>query len=229
MRSDPTEFLPVLGRGKHRSPKRGACFMEMASVLAGERWSDHPACTHPLLAHLARLVNDFTSDAGRQRLTPLIPSVIGLQSADRRWDHEIALLVATRALPFASALRRPTVAVGILACERLLAQAEGRTPDALRPSSERALAHDPAAAGWAQEFTRQLGSDHATRHPGPAILEYSVPAIAHSRGADADDILFTLLSDAITLCERFTSRAERATAEVQPVERPAQLAVALPG
>ena len=46
--------MPVLSRGKHRSPRRGACFMELASVLAGERWSDHPACTHPLLAQLAR-------------------------------------------------------------------------------------------------------------------------------------------------------------------------------
>ena len=54
--------IPVLSRGHHRTPRRGACFMELASVLAGERWSDHPACTHPLLAELARLVNDDTSD-----------------------------------------------------------------------------------------------------------------------------------------------------------------------
>ena len=57
--------LPVLARGKHRSPRQGACFMEMASVLANEPWSDRPRCTHPLLSQLARLVNDHTSDAGR--------------------------------------------------------------------------------------------------------------------------------------------------------------------
>jgi len=51
------ELMPVLSRGKHRNPRRGACFMEMVSFLAGERWSDHPACTHPLLAEMARLVN----------------------------------------------------------------------------------------------------------------------------------------------------------------------------
>ena len=44
------DLLPVLSRGKHRNPRKGACFMELASYLAGERWSDHPACTHPLLA-----------------------------------------------------------------------------------------------------------------------------------------------------------------------------------
>jgi hypothetical protein len=52
------DLLPVLSRGKHRNPRRGACFMELASFLAGERWSDHPSCTHPLLAEVARNVND---------------------------------------------------------------------------------------------------------------------------------------------------------------------------
>ena len=70
------ELVPVLSRGKHRNARRGACFMEMASFLAGERWSDHPSCTHPLLAGLARLVNDTVSDPWRPRLIPLIPSVI---------------------------------------------------------------------------------------------------------------------------------------------------------
>src|SRR5262249_23591033 len=54
-------FVPVLSRGKHRSPRKGACFMEFASYLAGERWSDHPPCTHPLLAALARHVTDCTT------------------------------------------------------------------------------------------------------------------------------------------------------------------------
>ena len=66
------ELVPVLSRGKHRTPRHGACFMELASYLTGERWSDHPACTHPLLAALARDVNDFSSDAGRSRLARLI-------------------------------------------------------------------------------------------------------------------------------------------------------------
>src|SRR5215510_14758404 len=69
--------VPVLSRGKHRSPRKGACFMEFASFLAGERWSDHPACTHPLLAQLARRVNDLIGNAGRQELVPLIPWVVG--------------------------------------------------------------------------------------------------------------------------------------------------------
>ena len=90
-RYDPElpELLPTLSRGKHRSPRKGACFMELAGFLAGERWSDHPACTHPLLARLARGVNDVTSDDARPRLAPLIPSVIGLTSTDPLWDHTV--------------------------------------------------------------------------------------------------------------------------------------------
>jgi hypothetical protein len=80
------ELIPQLSPGKHRSPRNGACFMELASYLAGERWSDHPACTHPLVATLGRLVNGYTSDAGRGRLVGLVPSVIGLVSDDPHGD-----------------------------------------------------------------------------------------------------------------------------------------------
>src|SRR5436190_13975240 len=96
------EIVPLLSRGKHRNPRKGACFMELVSVMAGERWSDHPTCTHPLLASLARLVNDYTSDAGRHRLVASIPDVIGLTSDDPRVDVRIALRSATIALPVAS-------------------------------------------------------------------------------------------------------------------------------
>src|SRR5215211_5451438 len=83
-------LLPTLSRGQHRSPRKGACFMEFASLLAGERWRDHPACIHPLLAAVARHVNDHTSDAGRQRLAELVPSVIGLTGEDLHMDAQIA-------------------------------------------------------------------------------------------------------------------------------------------
>ena len=64
--------------------------MELASYLAAERWSAYPACTHPLLAALAREVNDHTSDAGLPRLAVLAPSVIGLTGDDPRLDARIA-------------------------------------------------------------------------------------------------------------------------------------------
>ena len=71
------DYMPVLSSGAHTDPSKGGCFMEMASFLAGEAWSDHPACTHPAIAAAARSVNDRLGDADRQRLVPLIPRVVG--------------------------------------------------------------------------------------------------------------------------------------------------------
>ena len=128
-------LLPILSRGKHRNPRKGACFMEFASLLAGERWSDHPACTHPLLAAVARHVNDHTSDAGRQRLAGLIPSVIGLTGDDLHIDARIALGSATMALPVVAADRQRVMAVSVLSCDRILAELDGRPLDVLEAPS----------------------------------------------------------------------------------------------
>lgn len=77
--------LPMLDRGDHHSPEQGACLMEYVSVLAGARFSDHPKCTHPALAQLARVVNDEIVDpAARSRLAVLAPDLIGTRCRDPR-------------------------------------------------------------------------------------------------------------------------------------------------
>ena len=70
--------LPVLSRGRHKSPVRGACFMEYTALLAGEPFSDAPACTDAQLAAVLRHANDKISDADRWRLLPLLGRSIGL-------------------------------------------------------------------------------------------------------------------------------------------------------
>jgi hypothetical protein len=140
--------------------------MELASLLAGERWSDRPACTHPLLAAVARHVNDHTSNAGRQRLTNLIPSVIGLTGDDLHIDARIALGSATMALPVVAAGRQRVMAVSVLTCERVLAELDGRAVGALEDQSRLALAEVPHAADWAYQFTRG----------GPALHQGLPPA-----------------------------------------------------
>ncbi|WP_226909440.1 hypothetical protein [Georgenia ruanii] len=222
MRTDQPDMLPMLSRGKHRNPRRGACFMELASFLAGERWSDRPACTHPLLAHLARLVNDCTSDRSRPKLAPLIPSVIGLTSKDPRWNHEIALLTATTALPVVAEETQRALAVGILSVDRMLADGDGREPGTLRPETERALADVPLAARWARDFIAHGVIGPVRYHPGPVILDFAVPGIATACVGDADDRLRELLTSAIALCQEL-ARAERgATADTTAELRPEQ-------
>jgi hypothetical protein len=70
--------MPVLSRGKHRNPGRGACFMEYTALLAGEPFSDAPSCVDRELAAVLRHANDILSDADRPRLLPLLGRAVGL-------------------------------------------------------------------------------------------------------------------------------------------------------
>jgi hypothetical protein len=70
--------MPVLSRGKHRNPTRGACFMEYTALLAGEPFCDSPRCVDRELAAVLRHANDTLSDADRLRLLPLLGRAIGL-------------------------------------------------------------------------------------------------------------------------------------------------------
>lgn len=203
------DLVPILSRGKHRNPRKGACFMELASYLAGERWSDHPRCTHPLLASVARLVNDLTSDAHRARLAALIPCVIGLTSDDPRVDARIALRCATAALPIAAAEDQNVMAVAVLAAERALAELEERSPDRLEDESRAALASAPLAAKWARSFGGGGGDvsiDQFRRFAAPNIVRFAVPAVAKACVPDPDDRLYALLvaciHDSSALCGR---------------------------
>jgi hypothetical protein len=205
-------LVPLLSRGRHRNPRKGACFMEMASYLAGERWSDHPACTHPLLAGLARLVNDHTSDEARPRLAPLIPSVIGLNGDDPRVDARIALVCAIHALPVAAAERQLALAVSILAAEHVLARLEGR-PAAV-------LADVPVAARQAQEFRRgiMVSPKGFRRFAAPNTVHIAVRGVAEACVTDPDDRLRAMLSAAIDECSALL-RPERQDAFTVDHER----------
>lgn len=196
------DLVPVLSRGKHRNPRRGACFMEMASFLAGERWSDQPACTHPLLAHLARCVNDAVSDPLRSQLVPLIPSVVGLTSDDVRVDATIALRAALAALPIAAAPRQHVLATAVLGCERVLAQLDRRDPYSLSPQSREVLDEVPEAAAWARSFSRGIGGSHRAfgAQTAPHIVSLAVEGIALACAPDVEQRLVDLLVAAIADC-----------------------------
>jgi len=217
----PPELVPVLSRGKHRNPRRGACFMEMASYLAGERWSDHPACTHPLLAGLARDVNDYTSDAARGRLAGLIPSVVGLTGDDLHIDARIALVCAHMALPVVSASRQQSLAVSVLVCERVLGGLDGRPAGWLSEPSRAALARVPDAAQWAHGFTRDVPvTPKAFRErAAPFMVHTAAEGIAQACIPQPDEMLRDLLIAAIDECAAQAARhdGQGATRGATPV------------
>lgn len=77
MLSAPDGSAP-LRAGMHLHPDDGMCLMEYVSLLADGRFSDAPRCTDPLLAELARMVNDTISDEARAALVRLAPHLAAL-------------------------------------------------------------------------------------------------------------------------------------------------------
>jgi hypothetical protein len=189
--------MPQLSRGRHRSAKTGACFMEFASYLAGEPWSDHPQCTDPLLSHLARAVNDQLSDARRGEIAPDIPRVIGLRGDHRILAPVIALRAAASALPVASMGRQHALAAALLSLPRLLpAGVAPRT----RAAARAALDAVPEAERWAVEQLRRMPlTDRGLRKNGcAATVQLAALGIAEACVADPESLLVQLLRDAIS-------------------------------
>lgn len=88
-----------LSRGKHHSPDEGACVMELASMLGGEEFSDHPMSVCPVIAALLRAHNDSIDDDRREDLYAYASKVVGSRSSgavqDARagrlseWDKQV--------------------------------------------------------------------------------------------------------------------------------------------
>lgn len=176
--------------------------MEYASYLAGERWSDRPACTHPALASLARLINDLTSDDARGGLATLIPSVVGLNDDDPRVSVLLAVLAASSALPIASNTRQGALATGLIRCEQLLDRWDGPEIERARMRIRAAFLLTPGTEAWATDFINQI-SPNGTRVitvNEEAMLRTAAIGIADACVTDADDRLARLLELAIDEC-----------------------------
>jgi hypothetical protein len=90
-----------LSKGKHTSPDDGACVMELASMLAGEQFSDHPTSVCPIIGSFLRAYNDSLDDRRRQDLYAYAARVVGTRASS-----EIQRARAERLLDWASELRQ---------------------------------------------------------------------------------------------------------------------------
>jgi hypothetical protein len=95
-----------LAPGKHASPAEGACVMELASMLAGEPFTDRPASVSPAIAAFLRAYNDSVDDGRRQELYGLASTAIGTRSTPSveqqriaRWSEWAQRRYRQRALP----------------------------------------------------------------------------------------------------------------------------------
>ena len=100
-----------LSRGRHSSPEHGACVMELASMLAGEGFSDHPRSVSRPIASFLRGYNDLLDDRRREDLYPYAAQTVGtvdtwavedaraarlLAWADQRWEDRASRSVLDR-------------------------------------------------------------------------------------------------------------------------------------
>lgn len=174
--STTPDYLPMLSRGGHRNPAEGACLMEYVSQLAGEGFSDQPRCTDPVIAAVARQVNDHTSDAARPRLAVLAPDLAAVRRIDPRLVPAVAAHCARLALQ-----RDPDSRW----LQRMASRAEAR---ALRVRLEPATRGTRIALSNGLVGLRTL-IPLAVRH-----LILAKPCPVSHRDAERDHVLFELLA-----------------------------------
>jgi hypothetical protein len=174
--------------------------MEFASFLAGERWSDHPCCTHPLLAQLARQVNDVIGDEDRQQLVPLIPSVVG-RRGDERTGLTLPVAVAAAPILDVPEATQRVLAAGLLSAHQVCVEAGPELAGTGR-RARAALDLVPAAVTWVQRLgpPARISPRIFASRCAPTMIRCAVDGIVTSDTADRDARLRALLETAITAC-----------------------------
>lgn len=90
----PTYQTVRLSAGRHPSPQHGACVMELASMLAGEPFTDHPRSVSRPLASFLRGYNDMLGDERRQDLYRYAALAVGTSGCDELEAARAAHLAA---------------------------------------------------------------------------------------------------------------------------------------
>ncbi len=83
-----------LSRGRHSAPEHGACVMELASMLAGEGFTDHPRSVSRPIASFLRGYNDLLDDRRRADLYRYAARTVGTASLPAVEDARIERLLA---------------------------------------------------------------------------------------------------------------------------------------
>ncbi|HZE03958.1 MAG TPA: hypothetical protein VE127_01970 [Solirubrobacteraceae bacterium] len=168
-----------LARGRHSAPERGACVMELASMLAGGPFTDHPRSACPVIGAFLRAYNDWVDDRRRQDLYAYAAEVV-----DSRASRDVEKARAKRLIEWAEELETRRLKRFVLGRGRRM-QAQDPRPDDIASRVLYAIArqkdhpHQEALAlidellGIGQAPTRHpvATSDHL--RPNPAIKPHA--------------------------------------------------------
>jgi hypothetical protein len=126
-----------LSKGKHTSHEHGACVIELASMLADEPFSDHPASVCPVIAAVLRAYNDSIDDRRRQDLYAYAAKIVGSRGSKELEGRRVEQVTAWMAKPNARRWTR------FLLPARLRAMSPKPPLDVLGASAVRSLSsHD---------------------------------------------------------------------------------------
>jgi hypothetical protein len=137
-----------LSRGKHAFPAQGVCVMELASMLAGEDFSDAPECVSPVIGGFLRTYNDGIDDRLRQDLYDF-----AARAVDTRARASLEQRRASECIGWAATLAGSlTLRFPVFACTTSLRGCEAAGAYAARA----ALRQGPASHAGALEFVERL-------------------------------------------------------------------------
>ena len=100
---DRLATISTLKHGSHK-PDHEYCVMEAVAYVAGEPWSDHPACACPVLTAYAIQLNDrmLDDDMRTRLLLPLVIRLAGSKSTPAVESQRMFLLADRGVLVFSA-------------------------------------------------------------------------------------------------------------------------------
>jgi hypothetical protein len=187
---------------------RDLCIMEAVAYMAGEPWSDSPACASPVISAFLRSWNDGLSDDDRDRLLPAavwVPRLVGSRGDDAAEErraylaldwlirvHTPAWLALVPSLaPHAAALRALPEVVDLTT-----ARQAGDVARAARHAAGDAARHAAGDAAW---YSAWYAAADAAGHAAGDAAWY---AAGHAAGAALHPTVETLQHSALDLLDR---------------------------
>lgn len=169
-----------LGRSSHPPADTlgdgNACVMEAAAWVAGEPWTDQPACVSPVIGAFLRSWNDSLDDTDRQQLRRWVLPVIGTAADEATELHRSFMACDWLVRTFTPAwLRNAGLVDDATALESLPELTTTALVEAALPIIRRA--RDGAAAAWAAGSAAWAGS--AARWAALADTVVALQASAH--------------------------------------------------
>jgi hypothetical protein len=175
-------------------------------------WTDAPPCVHPAFYSLAITINDYSDDAGRQRLLDIAPRLMGTASDDQVLATRLAVFAVRKAIHLVEPEWAETAWKALAAAE---AYANDPSPDAQMaaysaawhvPHPLNVMSNNPS--DWAvMAALRAAATAGGDTGEGPQAVSYAAAAVSNT----VPDLIpkrWNFLVEMLDEYDRLTGRTE---------------------